>query len=194
VESSSEEVPESSKMKRTKDIVKSFESLIKDHAMWLIYVRRDMRFTCPCFNTRTKQGDPNHAECFGTGRKITIEKIPSRVVFNPMQTRAEGEANYSAGWMGFFSAHIYTARNTYPKLGDYYLESEWTGSWENIAHSGWPININQAWEVKVVSNQQIGPITFWESACEIYMQDFTRFNEHFRTMKDLITILPETWK
>lgn len=51
-----------------KKIIETFQ-----YDMYVVHV--DPNIDCACKNFTTKQGDPNHKLCLGTGQKIKIKKI-----------------------------------------------------------------------------------------------------------------------
>jgi hypothetical protein len=115
-------------------MLKEYEQFLRDYSTWVLYLRLDRRFPClQCWHEETRQSDPECTLCFGFGYHFDLQRIPTRIVHNPMQTRTQGEVSIAPGFMSIYPAQIYTARNVYPKQNDFVFEVEWDTAWSRLA-------------------------------------------------------------
>lgn len=143
-----------------------FESFIKKHPNWMVYIRKNTKFKCPdCYNEPTQGPDITCKTCFGLGYQITFEKHPVRRVIPATIAQNQIEP---FGYLAKYRSIIYTPRYFYPKSKDVYLEVEWDSNIDNIQIYGRPIRVISAFQI----DQQIAfredEVTFFGCGCDTF--------------------------
>lgn len=60
------------------DIRKEMADFLEKYAHEVVYIRRDTRFRCECYVERSGESSDHCPKCFGTGYKVSIEKVRTR--------------------------------------------------------------------------------------------------------------------
>lgn len=104
-------------MKNLDDAVRKVVNLFS-HPVWFIV--RDLSYECPCRKEVSKQADKSCPICFGTGYRITLNRVNAAHQNNRISMRGDG--------MGFSEIDIvnvyYTNTDTGIKVGDIINDGE----------------------------------------------------------------------
>ena len=125
-------------MPHTKDrIERLFLNLLDRFGRYSIYVRRDDRFLCSCWNPDTKEADPHHTLCLGTGHKIQVERFLSILQISMPAIQQEfAQTPSPIGIMGPIGTVIFLERGAWPRVNDLIFEVEWDCERDSVLNYG----------------------------------------------------------
>jgi|SRR5579875_466171 len=110
------------------DIRKKFIETLQKWGHYVIYIRRDLRFRCPCFIERSGEASEHCPKCFGTGYRVTIEKHLTRQHPNSVPLSLSGLDRSTPYGNIVPNANVYYFDYTVePKSGDLIIEVDWNG-------------------------------------------------------------------
>lgn len=142
-------------------------SILDDHPRWFLYVRRDLRFPCSCFDPATKEGNSEHMECLGTGYKISLAKFKSReVVRGRANALSNSDSLLAPGFLLDYPQTFYCKRELYPKELDRIVSVEWDVDNKYIAKRGTPIRIDIVSQIGLVNNMMEDELSAFAIYCK----------------------------
>ena len=111
---------------RTDRIEYGLRRLLNRFGKYLVYVRTNHRYYCDCWNEDSKEGNPRHATCLGTGYKIQVETLLGHVqMASPQGQLNSALATARIGEVINLGLGIFFLREAWPQLGDIIAEVEW---------------------------------------------------------------------
>jgi hypothetical protein len=124
-------------MRTKRKTEKAYENVLKQYGKYLVYIRRDTRIRCSCWSDNSREGDPRHPTCLGTGYKITIERYLGLVQVSMPNTQQEyASAHTPIGVLTQSGTILFFPRETWPNTGDKVIEVEWDVSKSQVLNRG----------------------------------------------------------
>jgi hypothetical protein len=157
---------------------RNFDQLLADRGSWMVYTRSDPRFPCQaCWDLNTRTGRANCEQCFGTGRKVTLERwltLPANVL---RATQVRDASLSSLGWTTENEPIIFTRRVDIPMNPDRLLMVEWDRSRKLIPTQGRPIRIHEAYLVNWVEPQLAGEVIYYAAHCDRVTENLEAYQQ-----------------
>jgi hypothetical protein len=108
------------------DIRAEVKKILENYGHYVLYLRRDLRLKCDCYQENAETADPNCPLCFGTGYKVSIEKILARRQSSSNNSTVPNNLlNQSAGKFYNNPMIYYLPYQVNPKNGDLIIEVKW---------------------------------------------------------------------
>lgn len=151
------------------DFRKKLKDVLDKYGHYIVYIRCDKRFRCPCFIERSGEPHSDCPMCFGTGYKVQIEKIRTRRKISSVPESLIGVNRLqSTGTMAPKSYTYYYEHYVQPKESDLILEVLWD-------KEGVPRHIKNKYLVSAVDPQlgYKGRVEFYQVYCR-----FDRKGDH----------------
>jgi hypothetical protein len=162
----------------TLDIGGEVSLFIHEYPIWMIYVRRDLRFPCTaCYDIRRKSTSNSRCpNCFSTGYNVVFERQEVRLVKHqvPPNQGRQGIIASDPGFLGNYGTAVYVPRIYKPnikKRGDLYLEVDWTSSIKDIPRIGYPASLITAYEVQMAVVFRESQNSYYGCGCSTYEFD-----------------------
>lgn len=130
------------------DIRKDFAKVIEKYGHEIIYVRRDLRFTCSCYVERSGgQRSSFCKKCMNTGYVVSFEKRRVRRQSSSVpESLVRSRKIHDIGNVSSSAYIYYMDYKVKPKKGDLILEVEWK--------SGLPTQIHDRFEISMTDRMQ----------------------------------------
>lgn len=166
-----------------------FDKLVDAHHMWMIYVRRDMRYPCDCYNPETLESDFICTECYGTNYKVSLHKVKARkMIAGRVQRLGRAAETTQPGILGEYDAVVYLKRCVYPKQSDRILIVEWDRPLSQVPILGKPIRLKEIYRIGVAKDDTEDEVSFFTTYCENLIFDFNLMEQQLRA-EPLVPVL-----
>jgi hypothetical protein len=113
------------------------EDLIDTYGVYVVYLRRDTRYRCTCWQENTEEIDRTHSDCWGTGYKVYVEK--HRALRHKVMPTTQKEYAIPPTILGLLQQqglYFYMKRGAWPKALDRILYVEWNVGQEDVPQMG----------------------------------------------------------
>lgn len=138
--------------------------LFDEYSHNIVYVRRDERFRCDCYNERSGEPSADCHKCFGTGYAVQLEKVRTRRNISAVPETLIGTNKLKeVGNLAPTAYVYYLEHDVQPKQDDYILEVIWSSK-------GMPLHIKEKHLISAVE-----PKFGYQGRVEFY-QVYARFD------------------
>jgi len=136
--------------------------------MWVVYTRSDDRFPCQaCYDLNTRTSRATCRICFGTGRKVTLERWMACYTNTLRGTQTRDAPLNLLGWTPENEPLVLTKSANIPVIGDRFFLVEWDRAKTKIPGQARPIRIlealNVAWVEPLLAK---GEVIYYTSHCD----------------------------
>jgi hypothetical protein len=108
------------------NIRKKIKDTLTKYGHHIVYIRRDERFRCTCYVERSGESEADCPLCFGTGFKVSPEKVlVRRTISSIPETLAGTNTVQQAGSLAAKAYTYYFEHDIKPKQSDIILEVIW---------------------------------------------------------------------
>jgi hypothetical protein len=112
----------------------ALRKLLDRWGKYFVYLRVGTQFYCSCWKDQLQEPDSHHAECWGTGRSVQIEKWLGSLQLNtPWQ---QDSVPSIVGMANLQSPNLFLHREAFPKAEDIFFEVEWNVSRDSVPRVG----------------------------------------------------------
>lgn len=146
------------------NIRKTIHDILTTYGHYVVYVRRDTRFRCPCYIERSGEATVDCPLCFGTSYHVEISKLRTRRTISSVPETLIGvNKMMQAGRVAPTAYVYYFEHHTNPVENDLILEVVWD-------ETGKPIRITNKLLVSAID-----PLLGYKGRIEFY-QVYGRFD------------------
>lgn len=150
------------------------QEFIDRHGIWMLFVRRDLRYPSPLFEASQKSPNADEQFAFGAGTKVQYEKHKVRRV----QVAGSAQSPIEKfGYLAKFRTIIYCPRYYYPKSKDIYMEVEWDTPLDMIEQYGKPTKVINAFQVDEALFFKEDEVSYIACGCDTYNFDIETLNK-----------------
>ena len=116
---------------------RQFQKTLSKYGKYFLYLRKDPRIHCSCWNDDTKEGDPHHETCFGLGSPVRVERqLVLAQVAAPLILQQTAQLPTPLGLIENRGMLLFFQREVWPRPEDLVCEVEWDVSSEDVTSSG----------------------------------------------------------
>jgi hypothetical protein len=125
------------------------EDLIDTYGVYLVYLRRDTRYRCSCWQENTEEIDRAHPDGGGTGCKVYVEKRKA-LRYKAMATTQKEYAipDTLIGLLPQYGFYFYFKRGAWPRALDRILAVEWNVKQDDVLQMGRVTNLLDVHEIQ----------------------------------------------
>jgi hypothetical protein len=176
-------------MRKVRKVERAYNRVIDKYGKYIVYIRRDARIKCSCWNDNTQEADLRHELCFGTGRKIYIEKqlaileVVDTTLDQLFQARPE-----PIGIMAYTGYVAFLKRNAWPSMLDKLYEVEWDVNKDRVINMGRVSRLADAYTVQQVTRVRCQDGEIIAHRCATHTEDV-----EYHWIEDLLRKADFTW-
>lgn len=171
---------------------KSTQDFILENCQWVLYMRRDTRFTCPLHrDPSTLTAELLEAPCrvcYGYGVRTEPQIVPCRISLGqPHVSHRETERRDLPGWLEYYNAAADFPRGIMPQLEDHVLICEWDKPTQELGR--YPrarvLRINSVYVIKQVNDHFERELSHYSVGLEAQDHELARLEMHLPVLRNV---------